>query len=289
MNRKTKTILICSAILMLIGGAMMAIGLLNGAKTTLYWDSQKHRLVSADEDELYITQEKMSVDQFETIDIDVSRAQVNLVPSDGYYVEYAVMSESKNPLTLQNGRLTFRDDTGRFFEINLDFRKHDKKEYLTIYYPKDADFDTIEANLDMGSLDMDGVNAKVVDIELSMGSLSVENSNMDTFSAELDMGNLTMEKTETGTFSAELSMGDLRVSESVVTAEMDAELDMGSADISLAKIDGKSRKIQYGCDIETDMGDIKIDGIEQGNKFSQMGDVMLKISCDMGGIELNLY
>ncbi len=291
MNKKTRTIIICAVILMLVGGIMMAIGLLNGAKTTLYWDSEKHRLVCVDEDEMYVTREKFSVDQFDKIDINVSRAKVKFVPADGYYVEYSVMSENKNPLTVQGGKLTFCDDTGRFFELNFGyvFNKHNRDEYLTIYYPKESELDSIVAELDMGNMEISGVYAKMADIELSMGNLDVTDSRVDMLSAELDMGSLEMKNTETGVFSADLSMGDITLLNSVVTGGMETELDMGSADISLAQIDSENRKIEYGYDLETDMGDVEVNEADQGNKYSQPGDVMLKISCDMGSIALNLY
>lgn len=291
MNKKTRTILICAVILMFAGGIMMAVGLLNGAKTTLYWDSKEHRLVSAGVDEMYVAREKFSVDAFDEIDIKVSRAKVKFVPADGYYVEYSVMSDNENPLTVQNGKLTFRDDTSRYFEMNFGFffNHEDRDEYLTIYYPKESEFESVAAELDMGSMEMGGVYAKTADIELSMGSLEVTDSRIDTFSAELDMGSLEMTNTETDVFSADLSMGDFTMLDAVVTGQLSAELDMGSAELSLARKDSENREIEYGCDLETDMGDVEVYGVEQGDKYSQPGDVMLKISCDMGSIALNLY
>lgn len=291
MNKKTRTILICAVILMFVGGIMMAVGLLNGAKTTLYWDSEEHRLVCAGVDEMYVTREKFSVDEFDEIDIEVSRGKVKFVPADGYYVEYSVMSDNENPLTVQDGKLTFRDDTRRFHVLNFGFffNLGDRDEYLTIYYPKDSEFGSITAELDMGNLEMSGLYAKTADIELSMGNLDVTDSRIDTFSAELDMGSLEMTNTATGIFSADLSMGDITMLDSVVTGELSAELNMGSAELSLAQKDSENRKIEYGYDLETDMGDVEVYGTDQGNKYSQPGAVMLKISCDMGSIALNLY
>lgn len=289
MRKKTGKILAAAAVLMVIGGIMVAVGLLNGAKTTLYWDTKEHHLECKDIDDMYITQEKMKVDQFEYLNIDVNGAKISLIPSDDYYVEYSVLSDDGNPLTIQDGTLTFRDSSRRLFEFNFNFAKKERNEYLIVYYKEGETLRDIKAELDMGSMNMEGVCAERADVDLSMGSLEVKDCSIDHFDAELDMGSLHMERADIGMFKASLAMGELNITEALVREEMDAELDMGSADIELGQEDDKNRKLQYGFDMETDMGSIEIDGRDEGDRYSLPGDIMLKISCDMGSIALNLY
>lgn len=306
--KKTKKLMIVSGILILVGGLMMLIGLMNGAKTTLYWDTHKHRFVVMDAEEMYVEQDRMAVQAFETIDIDADWECVNLIPSDGWYVEYRVMSDNENPLTINNGRLSFNDSTMRFFVMSFDFfSKQDKNQYLNLYYPADTAFERLDIDLDMGNLNMEHLRAKdaelkldmgsldirdceiqYVDAELNMGSISAENSSFAQMDAELDMGNLSVINSDIGTCKTDISMGALTLEAVGITGSLDAELDMGSAELLLNRRSREGRDIAYGFDIETDMGDIKVDGADQGSKYNLSGSVSLKISCDMGSVLINL-
>lgn len=306
--KKTTKIIIFSGSLILIGGLMMLIGLMNGAKTTLYWDTQKHRFAVRDVEEMYLVQEKVSVEAFNSIDIDADMERVNLIPSDGWYVEYKVMADNENPLTVNNGRLSFKDSTGRFIVMSLSFfSKREKEQYINIYYPADAEFERVDIDLDMGSLNMEKLHAKgagleldmgnldikdcemsQVDARLNMGSMTAENSSFGVLSTDLDMGSLSVLSGDIGTFEADMNMGTLTLKAVGITGSLDAQLDMGSAEMSLNRRARDGRDIAYGFDIETDMGDINIDGDNQGSKCKLQGDVSLKISCDMGSVLINL-
>lgn len=307
MKKMTK-LMIFSGILILVGGLMMLIGLMNGAKTTVYWDTHKHRFVVTDEEEMYFVQDRTAVQEFNSIDIDVDLECVNLIPSDGWYVEYRVMADNENPLTINNGRLSFNDSTLKFFVMSFDlFSKKDKNQYVNIYYPADTEFERLDIDMDMGNLNMEHLRAKnaelrldmgnldirdceinYMDAELNMGSISAESSSFAQLAAELDMGNLSVLNGDIGTCKADMSMGALTLEAVGITGSLDAELDMGSAELLLNQRNMDGGDIAYGFDIETDMGDIKVDGAEQGSKYKLQGNVSVKISCDMGSVLINL-
>lgn len=306
--KKTTKLIIVSVSLILVGGLMMLIGLMNGAKTTLYWDTHKHRFVVRDEEEMYLVQEKMSVEAFNSIDIDANEECVNLIPSDGWYVEYKVMADNENPLTVNNGKLSFNDTKGRFFVMSFSlFFKREKEQYINIYYPADTEFERLDVDLDMGSLNMEKLCAKdaglkldmgnldirdceisQLDAELNMGSMTAENSSFGVLIADLDMGSLSVSNGDIGTFQTDMNMGTLTLQDVGITGSLDAELDMGSAELSLNRKSRAGREIAYGFDLETDMGEVEVDGAEQGGKYKLQGDVSLKISCDMGSVLINL-
>lgn len=266
--KKTTKLIIFSCALIFVGGLMMVIGLMNGARTTVYWDTQKHRFVIKDEEQMYLVQEKMPLGAFDSIYIDAEKECVRLIPSDGWYVEYRVMADNADPLTVENGRLNFSDSTGRFFIMALNFFSKEQEEYINIYYPADAEFESIDIELDMGNLDIEGLRAKSAGLNL-------------------DMGNLDIRDCEIGQLDAELNMGNMNAA-NVFFDMLDAEIDMGSVELTLNGKNKNGRAIAYGFDIETDMGDIEVNGAEQGDKYKVPGDVLLKISCDMGDVLINL-
>ena len=140
--------------------------------------------------------------------------------------------------------------------------KKNENTYINIYYPKEMDFESLNLDLDMGSL-------------------NVSECNFDSISAKLDMGSFTAKDCYLGKIDIDLDMGSLELY-NVSLTKLDANLDMGSAEITLLQ-DGEN---DYGYDLKVDMGSIEINGEDEGSKYKVDGDNEIIIDCDMGDIEI---
>lgn len=264
MKKMTKVLLLLAFIFIVLGGIITAIGVFFGGHTAIGWDKEKHRFVTAD-DRYYVTGKKTKLDKFESIDIDLDAESVELIPSDDFYIEYAVYSYDNSvvPYSINDKTLKIEIKDKVFVFDLFDWGNKNKKEsYIKIYYPEEMDFESLNANMDMGSLEIGGCNLEKVYINLDMGSFEASDCYLGKAEVDLDMGSMELNN--------------------VSLSKLDANLDMGSAEITLLQ-DGKN---DYGYDLEVDMGSIEINGEDQGRKYKADGDNRIEIECDMGDIEI---
>lgn len=272
MGIRTKMKLLSSVILMGVGGSLMAYGVNNGANTSVDWDKTKHSFViSRGEKELY-EQAKTEIDSFKEIDLDLKTANVNLIPSDNYYIEYHVSTTGDFYYKIDDGKLIVSDDNGTFFNLNFGslgdlYSEGDENSYVNIYYPENTNIGDFSVNLDMGSVYIANCFIEDSQIDLDMGSLHLNDTILNCLEADLDMGTVNA-----------VGVG--------VTDKMDLELDMGSANLDMiTSYDGKG--LEYGYDFLCDMGSITIDGEKYEHEKEKNGKEIIKISCDMGNITFN--
>lgn len=249
---------------------------------TLYWDNEINRLVIGDAGQV-MTLEKTKLEEINNIDIDAKYATVYLIPSDDYYIEYSITSSKNNLYNVQNGKLTFNDSA--WMPIRLSFGINEKhNDYIKIYYPADADIKSLKATLDMGSIEVSGVNIDKMDIDLDMGSLDITDCAIDKIDADLDMGSIDISNTDISSADISLDMGGLDMSNTYIENKLVADLDMGSATLSLAGSDGDSQS--YDFDLDCDMGSVTINGSNKGRNYNVSGNTVINIDCDMGSINI---
>ncbi|MDE6024675.1 MAG: DUF4097 family beta strand repeat-containing protein [Lachnospiraceae bacterium] len=278
-------IILCSLVAVVITGFFIFVKI---SGRTIYWDKTQKHLVLGDSATHY-TLEKTKIDSFSSIDIDVQYANVNFVAADDYYIEYDITADSSEPYFIHNDTLTFNDSSRTYFHINigLNHNTNDKhKEYVTIYYPEGADFKMLKADLDMGSIEITGANIKELDLDLDMGSLAIDNCNIKSISSSLDMGSITIMDCIINTADFDLDMGNLDITDTAIYDGMEADLDMGSADLKLMSKGQNREAIDYGFDLSCDMGDVSLNSDDKGRDYHQKGVSKIEISCDMGSISI---
>lgn len=268
MKSLTRVLLILSAIFIVLGGIIAAIGLFCGGSAYIGWDKKKNRFVTV-ENKNHIVSDKIKLEKINDIEINLDSEDIYFIPSDddNYYIEYSFFAYGKDtvPYSVKDGKLKVKYSSDIFvFKFGLNFDDDEEDTYVKIYYPKDAKFDNIDLTLDMGSFEISKCNCKKLTAELDMGSFEAKDCYFEKADVNLDMGSLEFDSVKLGT--------------------LDAYLDMGSAELKLVK-DGKKT---YGYDLKVDMGDIEIDNESQGGKHKSDGDNMISVRCDMGDIEIDV-
>ena len=268
MKSITRVLLILAAIFIVLGGILTAVGLFCGGSAYIGWDKKRHRFVTVENHD-YVVSDKIKLEEIKNIEMDLDTENVYLIPtdSDDYYIEYAFYSYDKKlvPYSVDDGTLKVKYSDNIFvFKFGFDF-DDDRDSYVKIYYPKDAEFESISAYLDMGSLEISELNCKKLDADLDAGSFEAEKCYFEDASIDLDVGSLEFDHVTIGN-------------------KLDADLDMGSAELRLVK-DGKK---SYGFDLDVDMGDIELRDESKGSKYKSDGDNMITVNCDMGDIEIDV-
>ena len=269
-------------------GAVVMTGVgLGMVGKAVFWDKSSHRFRFAS-DTRVIEMEKTKVDAFESLDFDLNMADVELIPSDDYYVEYRLKTAVSEPVKNKNKKLVISDSEDYIFNFNFNFGKNESsgRTYVKIYYPEDAKFRDVDIDLDMGRLDMDGLHADDFLADLDMGALDMRACMLKDAQMSLDMGGLDVRDSQFEDLEIDLDMGSLDMDDCSVSRRLQGDLDMGSANIKLLDKDEDGKKLEYGYKLDTDMSSIEVNGASCGKEYDKSGDVKIDVSCDMGSITI---
>ena len=117
---------------------------------------------------------------------------------------------------------------------------------LTITIPDNVSLNSIQADLNMGDMDVNNIHASSADFSVDMGSLkivdsAVTNCNSDVFNLSVDMGSLKISGMDIDKYSANLSvdLGDIKVNDSTYSHSYTNNAGSGksiNADVNLGDI-----------------------------------------------------
>ena len=192
----------------------------------------------------------------EKIDMDMAVGDVVLKEGSSFNVTYSGHDDLKPEVKLENGNLRIKQKKNiKIKTVNLGNIKCN----LTITVPSNTTLKEMEANLDMGDLKISDLACKKLE-------------------AELAMGNLEIKKAKAEKITADCKMGDCKILESAFD-ELKGNCDMGNVHVKLTdSVDN------YGIEAKVDMGDVKIDGRNEGNEYNSKGDKTMDLKVDMGNI-----
>lgn len=248
-------------------GIILATGIQKAAKTASNLPQRQdypepHRL------------EKTELEGFSSFSLNLAYAEISILPSDGFYLEYCLdgackepqYSTSNNTFTFQEGGIQSR------FQISLDFfPAYSSKEpfYLNLYIPKDQYFDFASLYSESGSTKITDLSAKKAEITSDYGNLNLESFQGDSLAISSDSGNVTLGTAECGTFQADLAYGDLKAGSLSASKQAQLTLESGNLDVSELAAEEFSLINNYGncaiqtfqakkCDMELESGNLKL-------------------------------
>lgn len=178
------------------------------------------------------------------------------------------------------------EEAGEEFHLNQLF--HAGKNggcQLVVTIPEDFKAETIEIEVDAGTVKADSLAAERVELEVDAGTIKIEKL-MVTEKAELnlDMGKIDISDGEVNNLDLECDMGKAFYG-GVLTGKSKISCNMGSVEADL--LDAAEN---YSFSIRSDMGNIQVDGekyqgvsssVKLGNGQNEVG-----LSVDMGSIKV---
>ena len=134
---------------------------------------------------------------------------------------------------------------------------------LTITIPDNVSLNSIQADLNMGDMDVNNIHASSGDFSVDMGSLKIADSSIKNLNADNNMGDIKL--TNCGSDVLNLSV------------------DMGSLKISGMDID------KYSANLSVDLGDIKVNDSTYSHSYTNNAGSGKSINADvnMGDIKIN--
>lgn len=182
---------------------------------------------------------KTQTDPFTSLDINLSYADLELIPSDGYYIEF---SASDVEYSVSNGTLiiseSYNDSLGTtffsFFNGPTFFGGSRKNEFgiIKVYYPQASSLVSAGIKCSFGDIKIDGLSAENLELQIDCGDLRLSNTYAADFSVNSDFGNITGRNLSGEIGSVITESGDIELSHAVISNDFTVENDFGSTDLS---------------------------------------------------------
>lgn len=206
--------------------------------------------------------------EFDSVDIGVVSANVTLIPSDEFKLEYRLSSneEIKAFEVKNDGTLVFKTKSKfmlSFFSFNAD-------NFVKIYYKTGTSFDKLELATTSGEITVPDVTAKTTSLISTSGNIEAEHISGDSATLSTISGSLLLNsgelksRIETSSVSGNTSLNSLKG-----TAKLDASTTSG--DIDITDCDGIGK-----ADSSTVSGRIYLSGgFDEASFNSTSGDIKL--------------
>lgn len=235
--------------------------------------------------------EKTSLEEFSEISISLSYANISILPSDGYYLEYRLDGTCTEPVySVSDGKFQFQEGNvqGKYM-IRFGISSHEPF-FLNLYVPADKYFDLLAISDESGNVTFEEILAKKAELTLNYGNLEFESFTGDTLHLTMDSGNLDFGSIYCKDVTLENSYGS--VTGDIFTASTSAsiELDSGNWEVRGVSADKFSLTNAYGnTDIYNFTSSDSTFSIDSGNLSLMNTDFKnLGIDCEYGDVDLEL-
>ena len=310
MKRWIKNCLAAGAGCVVAGALLFAVGFLNGGKNyVLAADLNQWKGSATKEDSTYGL-EKTKIDDYSTLNVDLSSLNLQIVSSDddSYYISYTTSdSKEKEPVSydVKNKILTLKEDSDSNSYTHIDigfltaFLSKDKdfttdENVVTLYVPTDARFQSANINSSFGDILINSSCFESGKISSDDGEIFIKNSTLKDVTVSASFGDVKTYDSKIKACNFELSDGDFVAKDSEFTGENSISSSFGDIDIEAKK----EQLLTRGFDASTGFGDIEVPDFLEGklheedvdeSSYQRNGkDGNLKLQADDGDIVIKL-
>lgn len=310
MKRWIKNCLAAGAGCVMAGALLFAVGFLNGGKNyVLAADLNQWKGSATKEDSTYGL-EKTKIDDYSTLNVDLSSLNLQIVSSDddSYYISYTTSdSKEKEPVSydVKNKILTLKEDSDSNSYTHIDigfltaFLSKDKdfttdENVVTLYVPTDARFQSANINSSFGDILINSSCFESGKISSDDGEIFIKNSTLKDVTVSASFGDVKTYDSKIKACNFELSDGDFVAKDSEFTGENSISSSFGDIDIEAKK----EQLLTLGFDASTGFGDIEVPDFLEGklheedvdeSSYQRNGkDGNLKLQADDGDIVIKL-
>lgn len=310
MKRWIKNCLAAGAGCVVAGALLFAVGFLNGGKNyVLAADLNQWKGSATKEDSTYGL-EKTKIDDYSTLNVDLSSLNLQIVSSDddSYYISYTTSdSKEKEPVSydVKNKILTLKEDSDSNSYTHIDigfltaFLSKDKdfttdENVVTLYVPTDARFQSANINSSSGDILINSSCFESGKISSDDGEIFIKNSTLKDVTVSASFGDVKTYDSKIKACNFELSDGDFVAKDSEFTGENSISSSFGDIDIEAKK----EQLLTLGFDASTGFGDIEVPDFLEGklheedvdeSSYQRNGkDGNLKLQADDGDIVIKL-
>ena len=251
MKKLIKILAIIIAGLLLIGALFIGLGIFLGG--TLFYKFNFNN-VNFEQVEYYDGSEKL--DDFSKMDIDLSSADVYILPGEENKIEYHLRKDNEPEINVENETLYVQEKNENHLQIGLQFDLDN--EYYRIYVTEDqiADIDMTSGSLSIDQVNVDGT------LSVSSGEISVKGSKGEKLELSSTSGSIEVRDCEYEDFKTNQTSGDLDLN-NVNSKTINCKAFSGGQSIDTVECETLNTEVSSG---ECRIYNIKADKVEVKDK-----------------------
>lgn len=257
----------------LIGGILIAIGVLRGADGNFKLFGQLRFSYGTPD---LVKSDLIMLEDFDRVDINARRAHVEVIKSDRNAVEYSVYSNQVK-CEVKDKCFTFKEDSSIFTFWNRGKNRRNLDDTYIRVYVKSDDLSRLTVKSDLGDIHIEGITSYKMSADADLGNVVIENANVSNLIGKSDLGKFSFEGSCTQKMDVDVDTGSAYVSGDL---SGDIVIDANMGDV---KVTTCYNKDSYYLNSDCDMGSIRIHE-NGGEKLEQKSN--MKIDCDMGSIDI---
>ena len=297
MNRTVKTILIIAACLIPIGIIATFIGLRFGGQAGWSLDLNDGSLSFAND----MVTEAVDLKDFDSLDLKVSTADVNIVRGDSYKIEYKVRKGKEPKIKQEGGKLTIEQPPMGFVMFN--FGLHEGENTFIIYVPESSGQITLNAKASTGDIMLDRIRVSGK-IEASTSDILLNDIEGDELEVNISSGDIDGDKVKIAKTRFEGSTSDISIlrlfSDDVYCHASTGDIDINDSAVSNLKADTSTGDVNiqlngkpddYSYNIKVSTGDIVVNGeeVEKSIQKDNGSDRKIEISTSTGDVDVEVH
>ena len=296
MNKAVKIILTVSLGILFVGILSVILGIKFGGKAG--WGFDLATMKYSDQTET--VENTVDLDDFDSLDIEVSSMDVMIKHGDSYRLEYKA-EEGREPVIEQKGgKLKITQPSGGSFKIGINLAGID--EHYTIVVPDGADVIKLDARLSSGDLATDHVNisGKIhassgdillsdvegdeLDVSASSGEIGCDKIKVKEAKFDVSSGDIKINRIFADEVKCETSSGDIAINDSE-TKDLYCKASSGEIEVAL-----NGSEADYSYELKATSGDIKVNGVEVEDKYEKDNgkDSKITLRSTSGDIKLDI-
>lgn len=245
MKKATKTLMITSLILIIVGGGLLIAGLLSGG-----WEHLKNVDLSSGEE---YKEKTIDYDEaFNKIEIDAQSYPVKILKSNDANTHVRYRTDENNVIKIGNDRDTLKI-TEKYYtkkSVNIDlgiwydiFGINNEKN-IYIYLPE-KEYESIKLNAAAGDVEIDGLKIKNLTAELKAGSFDLKNMLIESGEIKCKAGEVEIDDSTLNNSNIYASVGSIDIEKSKLK-NVNLEAKLGDIDVNNCEYDGGSMRVNLG-------------------------------------------
>ena len=217
-----------------------------------------------------------NVDAFDSIRIDASVLAVTIEAGSTYHVTYDCESRLAPELKVDDGTLIIKQPDNRLPNTQSTHCE------LTIAVPADITLNVLEAQTDVGDIDISVVEAETASLQADVGSINIRDCSFAFTNAEADVGAITFENCTMDDGEMSADVGEIRLTDCTFS-NLELSGDLGDIIVST-----DSDLTDFQIDLSVDLGEIRINNESYKKSYNQRGSSgkRLEIENEIGSIHL---
>lgn len=204
----------------------------------------------------YSIEESTTLEAFHSIAVDGVVMDLTIVEGADYSLDYKGTEKLEMAYRIENQELVVSQrKNGNLIGVN--------NAALILTVPKGTQLEKMNIKVDVGDIDVEGIEVAIVGAESDVGDITIENVAMDNAILDSDTGDIDVKN---------CSFVMLDISSDVGDMEVDSSIDISG----------------YAFDLKTDVGEVEVGSRDYGKKYYQAGrNGSVTARGDVGDISVN--